>query len=286
MKLITYAYKDKEQVGILTEDEKKVIPVEKYKTMTDLVKNSTSKELLEIASKKEDQLDFSQVELLAPIPIPDQDLICLGINYHAHSDEIAHSFGKEQLKKRSVPIYFSKRVNRAVDPEGYVDGHFDIVDSLDYEAELAVVIGKTAKNVKEEDAEEYIFGYTIVNDISARNIQTAYKQWYFGKSLDDFTPMGPYIVTKDEISFPPELDITCKINGELRQNSNTKLLVHGIAHIISELSQGMTLLPGTIIVTGTPGGVGMGMNPPCFLKSGDEMVCGIEKLGELKNTIK
>ena len=151
---------------------------------------------------------------------------------------------------------------------------------------LAVIISKDAKKVAEGDVQDYIFGYTIVNDVSARNVQTAYKQWYFGKSMDDFTPMGPWIVTADEISFPPKLDISCKVNGEIRQNSNTKLLVHGIAHIISELSQAMTLKAGTIIITGTPGGVGMGMKPPCYLKSGDTVTCAIEKIGYLNNIVK
>lgn len=286
MKVLTYAYEDREQVGILTEDEKYVIPVSIYSDMPQLIAHCTLGELARIAADDKNKVALSDVKLLAPIPKPAQDLICLGINYMEHDTEIAHSFGKEQLKKRNVPIYFSKRVNRAVDPEGFIDGHFNIVDSLDYEAELAVIISKDAKNVSEEDVQDYIFGYTIVNDVSARNVQTAYKQWYFGKSMDDFTPMGPWIVTADEISFPPKLDISCSVNGEIRQNSNTRLLVHGVARIISELSQGMTLQAGTVIVTGTPGGVGMGMNPPCFLQSGDVVTCSIEKIGHLTNTIK
>lgn len=257
-----------------------------YSNMTQLIAHCTLGELANIVAESKEKVALADVKLLAPIPEPEQDLICLGINYKEHDTEIAHSFGKEQLKKRNVPIYFSKRVNRAVAPGGLIDGHFNIVDSLDYEAELAVVISKDAKNVAEQDVQDYIFGYTIVNDVSARNVQTAYKQWYFGKSMDNFTPMGPWIVTADEISFPPKLDISCKVNGEIRQNSNTRLLVHGIAHIISELSQGITLKAGTIIVTGTPGGVGMGMKPPCFLKAGDKVTCAIEKIGYLTSTVK
>jgi len=286
MKILTYEYQNKEQVGILTEDGKYVVPAFMYADMQQLIKHAALGELAGIVAGGENKVALTDVKLLAPIPEPAQDLICLGINYQEHDTEIAHSFGKEQLKKRNVPIYFSKRVNRAVDPDGFIDGHFNIVDSLDYESELAVVIGKDAKNVSEEDVQDYIFGYTIVNDVSARNVQTAYKQWYFGKSMDDFTPMGPWIVTADEISFPPKLDISCSVNGELRQNSNTRLLVHGIAHIISELSQGMTLQAGTIIVTGTPGGVGMGMKPPCFLQPGDVVTCAIEKIGKLTNIVK
>ena len=171
-------------------------------------------------------------------------------------------------------------------PGGHIDGHFDLVERLDYEAELAVVIGKDASHVEEADAAEYVLGYTIINDVSARQVQTRHKQWYFGKSLDGFTPMGPCIVTADEFEFPPRLSIQSKVNGELRQNSNTELLIFGIPHIIRELSQGITLKAGTIIATGTPAGVGMGFEPPRFLKSGDQVECIIEGIGSLKNTVK
>ena len=160
------------------------------------------------------------------------------------------------------------------------------MERLDYEAELAVIIGKTAKNVPAEQAEEYIFGYTVLNDVSARVLQTSHKQWYFGKSLDGFTPMGPAIVTADEIPFPPKLRISACVNGEVRQDSTTDLLITGIADIIAELSSGMTLLPGTIIATGTPAGVGMGFDPPKFLKSGDTVECSIEGIGTLRNIVR
>ena len=159
------------------------------------------------------------------------------------------------------------------------------MDSLDYEAELAVIIGKDAKNVKAEDAEDYIFGYTILNDMSARNLQTRHTQWYFGKSLDGFTPMGPAIVTADEIVYPPKLKIQSLINGEVRQDSNTELLIFDIGYVIEELSRGMTLKAGSIISTGTPQGVGMGFVPPKFLHKGDVIECRIEKLGSLINQI-
>ena len=170
-------------------------------------------------------------------------------------------------KERPIPIYFSKRVAEAVPPNGWINSHPGLVEQLDYEAELAVVIGRTAKDVPANQAGEYIFGYTILNDVSARVLQTAHKQWYFGKGLDGFTPMGPWITTADEVAFPPALAISSKVNGELRQHSNTSLLMTGIAEIIEELSSGITLLPGTIIATGTPAGVGMGFDPPKFLKA-------------------
>jgi len=139
-----------------------------------------------------------------------------------------------------------------------IESHSDIVTDLDYEVDLAVIIGKEAKNVPEEEVKNYIFGYTIINDVSARTLQTQHNQWYFGKSLDGFFPMGPCITTVEDIPYPPKLSIQSRVNGELRQDSNTELLIFGIDHIVSELSKGMTLKPGTIIATGTPAGAGMG----------------------------
>lgn len=149
-----------------------------------------------------------------------------------------------------------------------------------------MIIGKDAKDVPKEKAFDYVFGYTIINDVSARNLQTRHKQWYFGKSLDGFTPMGPCIVTKDEFVNPPVLRICSRVNGELRQNSTTDLMITSIQDVIHELSQGITLKAGTIIAMGTPAGVGMGFIPPKFLKPGDIVECEIEGIGCLKNIVK
>lgn len=226
-----------------------------------------------------------RVKLLSPIPRPKQDVLCLGINYAAHAEEADRysraAFGGE----RPYPIFFSKRVNYSQGTGDPIPSYPDLVDALDYECELGVIIGKDAKNVKKEDAADYIFGYTIVNDVSARNLQTRHKQWYLGKSLDGFTPMGPCIVSADEIAFPPKLGISCTVNGELRQDSTTELLITGIPEIIEILSEGMTLQAGTIIASGTPAGVGMGMTPPTFLKHGDVVDCRIERIGTLTNVI-
>ncbi len=230
-------------------------------------------------------VNLADVKLLAPIVRPRQDVVCLGINYDAHAEEAGRfsdaAFGGE----RPYTIYFSKRVNRATATGEKVPAYAKLVDSLDYEVELGVVLGKDAKNVTREEACSYVFGYTIINDISARNLQTRHKQWYLGKSLDGFTPMGPCIVTADEIGDEQNLAISCKVNGELRQSSNTKYMIQTVAGAIAELTQGMTLEAGTIIATGTPAGVGMGMTPPTFLKHGDKVVCEIEKIGTLENEI-
>lgn len=297
MKLITYEKNKKEQVGILNTAETHIYPISSfglsYRTMKELIQMITEdeKSLLSASADRipeevSGSLPKEDVRLLAPIPCPDQDVICLGINYMAHADEASRykedAFGGE----RPYPIYFSKRVNRAVADGEPILSHADLVDSLDYEAELAVIIGKEAKDVKEADASEYVFGYTVLNDVSARNVQTRHKQWYFGKSLDGFTPMGPCVLTADAVPFPPKLAISSKVNGELRQNSNTELLIFGIAHVISELTRGMTLKAGTIIATGTPAGVGMGFQPPKFLKPGDVVECMIEGIGSITNPVR
>lgn len=292
MKVLTYMQGGRKAVGVLKNNGQEVVPINylgcEAKDMTGFLEAMTPVKFEKLQKNKElmDGIPLADVTMISPIPYPKQDVICLGINYYAHAEEAARFHDEAFGGERPQPIYFSKRVNRAVGDGEPVDGHFDIVDSLDYEAELAVIIGKDAKNVAEADAFDYVFGYTVLNDISARNLQTSHKQWYFGKSLDDFTPIGPWIVTKDEFENPPALPIRSYVNGELRQDSNTSLMINGVAKVISQLSQGMTLQAGTIIAMGTPAGVGMGFDPPKFLKAGDVVTCEIEGIGKLTNEIK
>lgn len=270
----------------------RLVPVLAFDDMNELVLGYTDavKNTLMRMAENEDTLqgaavNINEVQLLAPIVRPRQDVVCLGINYDAHAQEAGRFSDEAFGGERPYTIYFSKRVNRATATGEKVPAYAGLVDSLDYEAELGVVLGKDAKGVTREEARDYVFGYTIINDISARNLQTRHKQWYLGKSLDGFTPMGPCIVTADEIGDEQSLDISSTVNGELRQSSNTKYMIQTVAGAIAELSQGMTLEAGTIIATGTPAGVGMGMNPPTFLKHGDKVVCEIEKIGRLENEI-
>ena len=282
MKLVTYLEKGKEKVGVLTADEKAVRPL----PFADMV-SAIEAGLDEVkAAEQGPAAALDGVTLLAPIPRPRQDVICLGMNYVDHAREAARFDSEAFAKDKPIAVYFSKRVPEAVAPEGPIDSHPGLVEKLDYEAELAVIIGPTAKQVSAEKAGEYVFGYTVLNDVSARTLQTAHKQWYFGKGLDGFTPMGPCILTADEVAFPPALHIAARVNGETRQNAQTDALITSIADTIAELSAGMTLLPGTIIATGTPAGVGMGMDPPRFLKPGDVVECEIEKIGVLRNMVK
>ena len=231
-------------------------------------------------------IPVEEADLLAPIPHPLQDVVCLGLNYASHQAEAARfselAFGGE----RPYPIFFAKRVNTAPGPGGTIPSYPGLVEKLDYECELAVVLGRDAFQVAPENVKDYIFGYTVLNDVSARTLQTRHKQWYFGKSLDGFTPMGPCIVTADEFAYPPALPLRCLVNGEIRQDSNTENLITTIDEIVSILSQGMTLKAGTIIATGTPAGVGMGMQPPTFLQPGDVVECEIEGIGSLVNYVR
>ena len=263
-----------------------------FKDMNDLIDklDDEKRAILKAIAKNVDsikaaEVKLGEVKLLAPIIHPRQDLICLGINYNEHAKECARFHEEEHIIKKEATIYFSKRVNRATAPLEAIPSYEGYVDSLDYEAELGVIIGKTTKNATLENALDHVFGYTIINDVSARNLQGKHKKWYIGKRLDGFTPMGPCIVTADGIEDIQALNIKSYINGELRQNSNTCYMITNVAEAIVELSEGITLNPGTVIATGTPGGVGMGFKPPKWLKKGDEVICEIEGIGQLKNFI-
>ena len=288
MKFVTYINDGESGVGVLNAAETAVIPAAELgleaKTMNELIDELRGE--LPTVPEVVKELALSEIRLDAAIPEPKQDIICLGLNYRDHAEEATRADAVFDVQ-RGDAVYFAKRLQRAVAPGGTIDGHFDICDSLDYEVELGVVLGKDAKNVKAADAAEYIFGYTIINDVSARNLQTRHKQWYFGKSLDDFTPIGPCIVSAEKLGAMPELDIRCYVNGELRQNSNTRMMIFDIPYIIEELSTGMTLKAGTVIATGTPSGVALGMEPTVreYLKSGDVICCEIEGIGVLENTI-
>lgn len=292
MKLLTYRQNGTDHVGILAGTDQ-IVPVKELgincASMSELIEQTDDAGWESIKAKlaggKFSTIPVDRVEKRAPIPYPRQDVICLGINYMAHAEESARYKLETFDGERQYPVYFSKRVTEANCDGGPVPAHADIEDRLDYEAELVVILKKDAKNVSEEDAFDYVLGYTVANDVSARVLQNRHKQWYFGKSLDGFFPMGPWIVTADEFAQPPVLKIQSRVNGELRQDSTTGLLIFGIAHVIHELSQGMTLKAGTIISMGTPAGVGIGFTPPKFLKSGDIVECSIEGIGTLTNPI-
>lgn len=275
MKLVSFLYKEAEYVGAVSGEE--IVPMPEFSSMEELIRKGIPGEL------SHDRISIGDVKLLSPIPRPSQDVICLGMNFADHTDEAARFH--PTMVRESYAVYFSKRVNEAVPEGGVIDGHPDVTSQLDYEAEVAVIIGKDAYQVRKEDAGKYIFGYTILNDISARDVQTRHKQFYLGKSLDGFTPIGPWIVTADEFPYPPRIGVRSYVNGELRQNGNTADWIFGIGDVVEDLSAGMTLKAGTIISMGTPAGVGMGFQPPKYLRKGDTVVCEADGIGKLTNTI-
>lgn len=297
MYFLTYEYKEKQSIGALDKERNIIISMEDIfegssievpKTMNEFIDLSNESLLEEIKSKLENKeytrIFLDDIKLCAPIPYPKRNIICLGKNYLDHAKETAGlPGGTDDIPKH--PIYFTKIADPAIGDGDIIKSHSAITDKLDYEVELAIIIGKDGIDIKAEEAENYIFGYTIVNDISARNIQRKHGQWFKGKSLETHCPMGPYIVHKSMIPFPVKLDIKCSINGELRQNSNTEQFIFDIPYIISDLSKGMKLRAGDIIITGTPAGVGLGFTPFKFLNSGDTVECYIEKIGTLTNKV-
>ncbi|MBS4193628.1 fumarylacetoacetate hydrolase family protein [Lederbergia citri] len=241
-------------------------------------------ELVEWGTEKGSEsylIPLSDITWLAPIPRPTKNIMCVGKNYREHAIEM----GSEADIPDHVMV-FTKSPTTVIGHNDYIDSHEDITDQLDYEGELAVIIGKMGKKISQQDALDYVFGYSILNDVTARDIQQRHKQFFIGKSLDASCPMGPWIVHKNEISNPNDLHITTKVNGEIRQDSNTEHFIFPVEEVISVLSQGMTLEPGDIIATGTPAGVGKGFKPPRFLKQGDEIEIEIEGIGKLNNIVK
>ena len=287
MRLITYKKDGIVKLGVLSANNG-VIDISTAgidkKDMNDLIitLTHTERQILEDLSSKSGGEPYESIEKLSPILSPLQDIICLGINYMEHAKE-SYRFKKIEFDgKREFPVYFGKRANYILGDGAKFPSHSNITQTLDYEVELALIIGKDAYNVSIKDTLEYVFGYTILNDISSRDIQNRYKQWYYGKSLDGSTLMGPWIETNLDIS---NLKICSRINGELRQNANTADMIFDAAYVISDLSAGMTLKAGTIISLGTPSGVGMGFTPPKYLKKDDIVECEIEGIGILKNIV-
>lgn len=224
-------------------------------------------------------------EVLAPFSEPRRNVICLGKNYLDHVNECGTGGIDKDLGRPKEPIFFTKMINKFVEPQGDILYDKQVTDSFDYEGELAVIIGKEGKNIKSNEVYSYIFGYTIINDSSARDLQKKHSQWFKGKSIDDTCSFGPYILYKEEFSYPPQLNLCTYVNGELRQKGNTRDFIFDLAYSISEFSKGTTLKPGDIIATGTPQGVGMGFTPPKFLKNNDILKIEIEKIGVLENKI-
>lgn len=226
----------------------------------------------------------SSIQLLAPLPRPLRNVWCVGRNYHAHAKELQESvFKASNSDVAAWPIVFTKVPECVIGPNDTVQlPGTGISEQIDYEAELAVVIGKAGKNITKADAMSHIFGYTIINDVTARDVQMRHQQWDMGKSFDTFCPMGPWIVTADEMD-GRKTRVRCWVNGEQRQDGETELMIFDIPTLIETVSRGITLYPGDVIATGTPAGVGMGLNPPRYLRSGDTVRIEIDGIGSIEN---
>lgn len=228
--------------------------------------------------------DLESVQLAAPIPRPRKNILCLGRNYHDHAVESYQMHGQER-PVGDEPVFFTKATTTINSPYGNIVIDPTVSTEIDWEVELAVIIGKAGKNIAEDEALSHVFGYTVLNDVTARDLQAKYKQFFKGKSLDGYCPLGPWIVTADEIPDPQQLTVRLRVNGVIKQEGSTSDMIYPVKTIISILSQGMTLEPGDIIATGTPSGIGRARNPPEFLKAGDVMETEVDGIGLLRNAI-
>lgn len=286
MRIATYVWGGQRNVGLVSADGTEVKPL----ALTKEQANKGVLSIIEMLARGEEMpalvgtsMPVSAVELDAPIPLPRRNVFCIGRNYHAHAKELSATVFKDNdANPESWPIVFTKLPECVVGPFDDVLVPTEVTDQIDYEAELAIVIGKGGKNISRAEALSHIYGYTVVNDVSARDVQMRHQQWDLGKSFDTFCPMGPWIVTADELD-GTKTRVRCWVNGELRQEGPTENMIFDIPTLIETCSRGITLYPGDIIATGTPAGVGMGMKPPRYLKAGDVVRVEIDGLGAIEN---
>ena len=285
MKLVTYLNNNRESIGAVTE-----------RGLVDLA--SIAPDMLSLIDGGATALDqaraylapdrpavpIESVTLLAPIPRVRRNVMCLGLNYVEHAKESAEARGRE-FKQHQHPVFFTKATHAINRHEGVIPFDPVVSEQIDWEAELAVIVGRSGKNITRDAALDYVFGYTCLNDVSARDLQTNHSQFFKGKSLDGACPIGPWIITADEIPDPQTLDIECRVNGVVKQHSNTQYMIYTVDAILEILSHGMTLDVGDIIATGTPSGVGFARKPPEFLKPGDVVEVEIERVGVLRNRV-
>ena len=223
---------------------------------------------------------LADVRLLAPIPRPARNIVCVGLNYAEHASESRITSGLPE-----APVYFTKPPSTVIGPEAAIPWHGHVSRRIDWEVELVAVIGRRGIDIPEERALEHVFGYTVGNDVTARDLQARHQQWYKGKGLDGLCPLGPWIVTADEIADPQTLRLQLRVNGALKQDARTDDMIFGVAKLISAWSQGMTLEPGDLLMTGTPSGVGFARKPPEYLQPGDVVEAEIDAIGLLRNAV-
>ena len=223
---------------------------------------------------------LAETRLLAPIPRPRRNLVCVGLNYAEHAAESRVTQGTPD-----DPVYFTKPPSTVIGPEAAIPWHGHVSRRIDWEVELVVVIGRRGCDIPEEQALDYVFGYTVGNDVTARDLQRRHQQWYKGKGLDGFCPLGPWIVTSDELPDPQDVRLSLRVNGATKQDAGTSDMIFGVARLIAVLSLGMTLEPGDLLMTGTPAGIGMARDPAEYLQPGDVVEAEIDRIGLLRNTV-
>nr|MDT0662532.1 fumarylacetoacetate hydrolase family protein [Micromonospora sp. DSM 115978] len=280
-RLASFRHHGRPVVGLVEDDL--LYPLTGVGSMLDVLGWSTAR-LRAAVAPSGTPVKLAEAALTAPIPEPVRNLFCVGWNYLAHFEEGRHSRPEIELPDR--PTFFSKATSSLAGPYDEIPAHPRLTDRLDWEVEVAVVIGRGGTDIPEATALEHVFGYTVANDVSARNLQAEYGgQWLKGKSLDRTCPMGPVLVTADEITDPQSLGISCRVNGRTVQSASTNLMIFPIARVIAELSAGLTLLPGDIVLTGTPEGVGHQRRPPEYLHAGDVLESEVEGLGTMRNVV-
>lgn len=297
MKLVTFTHRGRTRLGLVDSDKNAVIDLSVAapklpSDMTALIElGDRALKALDSASrtrKKEARLPLSRVTVRAPIPTPRRNVLCVGKNYYDHAlefDKSGFNATKGDSAIPELPIIFTKAPSSVSGPGDPIPGYLDPTKSVDYEVELGVVIGTGGRGITKRNAFKHVYGYTIINDVTARHLQADHKQWFLGKSIDGFCPMGPWLVTADEVGNVKKLRVESKVNGEVRQSALVKDLIFDIPTLIATLSRSMTLQPGDVIATGTPAGVGIGFKPPKFLKKGDVVTLTIDRLGVLENTV-
>ncbi len=292
MRLVTCVFAQQPTLGVVTGDEVFLparangAPAE-FRDMLALIdggKAALTRLAATASSSSSNRVPLAQVELLAPIPRPRKNIVCLGWNYFDHAKESAAVTGRT-IEVPEHPVVFTKSVTSVNGPYAEVPAQAELTQQLDWEVELGVIIGTGGRNIAEARALDHVFGYTVINDISARDVQFRHKQYFLGKSLDGACPMGPWLVTSDEIADPQNLQLRSWVNGVLKQHANTCDMIFSVARTIAILSRGMTLEPGDIIATGTPAGVGFARTPPEFMKSGDVVECEVTGIGRIQNRI-
>jgi 2-keto-4-pentenoate hydratase/2-oxohepta-3-ene-1,7-dioic acid hydratase in catechol pathway len=292
MKLATFADGDLDRLGVVDTERGVVVDVSSLipegGLLTAIEHWETVRPQLEANLADLPGLPLDDVRFRAPIPEPRRNVFCVGKNYREHVAEFGRSGYDTPSRSEDVPtkpILFSKATTSVTGPFDDVELHRAVTSEVDYEGELAVVIGRGGRGIARAEALEHVWGYTILNDVTARDLQRDHKQWLLGKSLDTHCPMGPYAVTADEVGDVQTLELETSVNGERRQHAAVKDLIFDVAELIATISAGITLLPGDIIATGTPAGVGIGFDPPRFLTSGDVVEVSISGLGTLRNRI-